>query len=79
MVTGFPYDRGKRADYYLKFYKEFVRNSHGLRRLGSAALDLCYVACGRFDAYWEFNLNAWDIAAGVLIAQEAGAKVQGSS
>jgi myo-inositol-1(or 4)-monophosphatase len=53
--------------------------THGVRRAGSAALDLCYVACGRYDAFWEFNLNPWDTAAGVLIAEEAGARVTGFS
>jgi len=49
--------------------------THGVRRAGSAALDLCYVACGRYDAFWEFNLNSWDTAAGVLLVQEAGGRV----
>ncbi|MBI4368082.1 MAG: inositol monophosphatase [Candidatus Omnitrophica bacterium] len=73
LVTGFPYDRRKRADYYLRFMKAFMMKTQGIRRLGSAALDLCYVACGRFDGYWEFKLNPWDQAAGALIAREAGA------
>lgn len=72
LVTGFPYDRIHRADYYLKFMKSFMVTTHGIRRLGSAAMDLCYVACGRFDGYWEFKLQPWDQAAGVLIVQEAG-------
>jgi len=75
LVTGFPYDRRKRAQYYLNFMKAFMMKTQGIRRLGSAALDLCYVACGRFDGYWEFKLNAWDQAAGALIAQEAGAEL----
>lgn len=73
LVTGFPYDRYKRADYYVKIFKAFMGKTHGIRRLGSAALDLCHVACGRFDGYWEFNLQSWDQAAGALIAKEAGA------
>ena len=73
LVTGFPYDRIKRASYYLKFMESFIKKTQGLRRLGSAALDLCYVACGRFDGYWEFKLQSWDQAAGALIAKEAGA------
>ena len=73
LVTGFPYDRYKRADYYVSIFKAFMGKSHGIRRLGSAALDLCHVACGRFDGYWEFNLQPWDQAAGALIAKEAGA------
>lgn len=75
LVTGFPYDRYKRADYYVRIFKAFMGQTHGIRRLGSAALDLCHVASGRFDGYWEFNLEAWDQAAGVLIAKEAGAKL----
>ena len=73
LVTGFPYDRITRADYYLQFMRAFMVTTHGIRRLGSAALDLCYVACGRFDGYWEFQLKPWDQAAGALIAREAGA------
>lgn len=73
LVTGFPYDRMERADYYLRIFKAFMMNTHGIRRLGSAALDLCYIACGRFDGYWEYNLAPWDQAAAVLIAKEAGA------
>ena len=72
LVTGFPYDRIRHADYYLKFMKAFMVTTHGIRRLGSAALDLCYVACGRFDGYWEFKLQPWDQAAGALIVEEAG-------
>ena len=52
-----------------------MRNSHGVRRLGSAAVDLAYTACGRFDAFWEYNLKPWDIAAGIIILQNAGGKV----
>lgn len=75
LVTGFPYDRTDRPDYYLKFLKAFVQKTQGIRRLGSAALDLCYVACGRFDAYWEMKLNPWDVAAGSLIVREAGGRM----
>ncbi len=75
LVTGFPYDRRKRGSYYLNFMKAFLMKTQDLRRLGSAALDLCYVACGRFDGYWEFHLQPWDQAAGALIAQEAGARL----
>ena len=52
-----------------------IHQTRGIRRLGSAAVDLCYVACGRFDAYFEYSLNAWDVAAGALIVQEAGGHV----
>jgi len=75
MTTGFPYDRKINASYYLKLYREFMVRSHGIRRTGSAALDICHVACGRFDGFWELKLNPWDVAAGVLIAKEAGAKI----
>ena len=75
LVTGFPYDRVTRAGYYLKFMKAFMVTTHGIRRLGSAALDLCYVACGRFDGYWEFKLHSWDQAAGALIVEEAGGEL----
>ncbi len=75
LVTGFPYDRTIRAQEYLKVVGAFMKISHGVRRLGSASLDLCYVACGRFDGYWESKLMAWDQAAGYLIAKEAGARV----
>lgn len=79
LVTGFPYDRITRADYYLRFVKSFMMITHGIRRLGSAALDLCYVACGRFDGYWEFNLQPWDQAAGVLMVEEAGGRLSNFS
>ncbi len=72
VATGFPYDRREKADFYLSFFKKFMMSSHGVRRGGSAALDLCYVACGRVDGFWEFGLHAWDTAAGSLIVQEAG-------
>ena len=74
VATGFPsHKRHKNPN--IHFYHQLTLRSHGVRRAGSAALDLCYVACGRFDAFWEFNLNSWDTAAGVLIVQEAGGKV----
>ncbi len=73
-ATGFPsHKRHKNPN--IHFYHQITLRTHGVRRAGSAALDLCYVACGRFDAFWEFNLNPWDTAAGVLIVQEAGGKV----
>jgi myo-inositol-1(or 4)-monophosphatase len=74
VATGFPsYKRHKNPN--IHFYHQLTLRSHGVRRAGSAALDLCFVACGRCDAFWEFNLNAWDTAAGVLLVQEAGGKV----
>lgn len=72
VATGFPYDRREKADFYLSIFKKFMMTSHGVRRAGSAALDLCYMACGRVDGFWEFGLHAWDTAAGSLIVQEAG-------
>ncbi len=75
LVTGFPYDRTKRAREYLKIVEAFMKITHGIRRLGSASLDLCYVACGRFDGYWESKLMPWDQAAGFLIVQEASGRV----
>ncbi len=75
IATGFPYDRRQHADYYLGFFGEFVRTAQGVRRNGSAALDLCYVACGRLDGFWEWKLRPWDVAAGVLLVREAGGRV----
>lgn len=72
--TGFPsHKRHKNPNIF--FYHQITLRTHGVRRAGSAALDLCDVACGRFDGFWEFNLNPWDTAAGVLIVEEAGGKV----
>ena len=74
VATGFPsHKRHKNPNIY--FYHHITLHSHGARRAGSAALDLCTVAAGRFDGFWEFNLNPWDTAAGVLIVEEAGGKV----
>jgi myo-inositol-1(or 4)-monophosphatase len=74
VATGFPsHKRHKNPNIY--FYHQITLHSHGVRRAGSAALDLCNVAAGRFDGFWEFNLNPWDTAAGVLIVEEAGGKV----
>jgi myo-inositol-1(or 4)-monophosphatase len=75
MVTGFPYDAWSSPRNNLDNYGKFARLTQGVRRLGSAALDLCYVAAGRFEGYWELVLNPWDVAAGGLIAEEAGATV----
>lgn len=75
LVTGFPYDiRTTERDNMAEFAR-VTKRSQGVRRTGSAALDLCHVACGRFDGYWEANVNVWDIAAGSLIVTEAGGKV----
>ncbi len=75
LATGFPYDRKEKGDFYLDFFKSFMLSCQGIRRAGSAALDLCYVACGRVDGFWEFKLRAWDTAAGSLIVREAGGTV----
>jgi myo-inositol-1(or 4)-monophosphatase len=75
LVTGFPYDIWNSPHTNLEHFSRFSRISQGVRRLGSAALDLCYVAAGRFDGYWELSLKPWDLAAGALIALEAGARV----
>jgi len=74
VATGFPsHKRHKNPNIY--FYHQITLHTHGVRRAGSAALDLCSVACGRFEGFWEFNLNPWDTAAGALIVQEAGGRV----
>jgi myo-inositol-1(or 4)-monophosphatase len=74
VATGFPsHKRHKNPNIY--FYHQITLRSHGVRRAGSAALDLCCVAAGRFDGFWEFNLNSWDTAAGVLMVEEAGGRV----
>ncbi len=75
LVTGFPYDIRTNPDNNLDHYNHLAVRSRGVRRLGSAALDLAYVAAGRLDGYWELRLNPWDWAAGVLLVQEAGGKV----
>ncbi|MSR78503.1 MAG: inositol monophosphatase [Candidatus Omnitrophica bacterium] len=74
LCTGFPYDRRNDPDQYLRIFREFLMTAQEVRRLGSAALDLAYVACGRLDGYWEFKLQPWDKAAGILIVEEAGGK-----
>lgn len=70
--TGFPYDRREHVDFYLGFVADFIKSAQGIRRKGSAALDLCYVACGRLDGFWEWKLRPWDTAAGALMVREAG-------
>jgi myo-inositol-1(or 4)-monophosphatase len=74
LATGFP-SRKRHASPNIHFYQEFTLRSHGVRRAGSAALDLAYVACGRMEGFWEFNLNPWDTAAGILLIEEAGGRV----
>jgi myo-inositol-1(or 4)-monophosphatase len=74
LATGFP-SRKRHQSPNIHFYQEITMRSHGVRRAGSAALDLAYTACGRFDGYWEFNLNPWDTSAGSLMVTEAGGKL----
>lgn len=73
--TGFPYYQFDLIDRYLDIMKSLMQKTHGLRRLGSAAVDLCYVAAGRSEGYFEYNLNSYDVAAGIILVQEAGGKV----
>ncbi|HLW20763.1 MAG TPA: inositol monophosphatase family protein [Cyclobacteriaceae bacterium] len=75
IATGFPYDSLGQTDAFGEVLKSLTENSHGFRRLGSAALDLCYVASGRVDGYFQHNLKPYDVAAGIIIVQEAGGKV----
>jgi myo-inositol-1(or 4)-monophosphatase len=75
LVTGFPYDIRRSKDNNLRHFADFALRSQAVRRLGSAALDLCYTAGGRFDGYWEMKLSPWDQAAGSLILQEAGGRI----
>jgi len=75
LATGFPYYDFDRMPEYQSILNELMQNAHGLRRLGSAAIDLVYVGLGRYEGYFEYNLNPWDIAAGALIVEEAGGKI----
>jgi myo-inositol-1(or 4)-monophosphatase len=75
LVTGFPYTDNGNLARYMNLMQYFIERTHGVRRLGSAAVDLAYVAAGRLEAFYEYNLKAWDLAAGSLIVQEAGGKV----
>jgi myo-inositol-1(or 4)-monophosphatase len=75
IATGFPYYDFELTQQYLQVLGAFMGTSHGVRRIGSAALDLAYVAAGRFEGFFEYNLNAWDVAAGVVIVQEAGGEL----
>lgn len=72
LVTGFPYKWPVSKEHPIKVFERFIMEGLPVRRLGSAAIDLCWVACGRFDGFWEYNLSSWDVAAGYLIVQEAG-------
>jgi myo-inositol-1(or 4)-monophosphatase len=75
LATGFPYYHLDKREVYLEVIKEFLAKSHGIRRLGSAAIDLAFVACGRLEGFFEYNLNAWDVAAGTFILERAGGKI----
>lgn len=75
LVTGFAYDIRESAENNLDHFARFSLRAQGVRRVGAAALDLCYVACGRFDGYWELKLHPWDMAAGVVILEEAGGRL----
>lgn len=75
LATGFPYIKERKEDSNIPEFSALIMKSRGIRRMGSAALDLCYVACGRFDGFWEKHLKIWDISAGGLIVSEAGGKV----
>ena len=75
LVTGFHYGIQRDPEELVSLFREFIRTSRAVRRLGSAALDMCYVAAGRFDGYWESKIQPWDVAAGALIVTEAGGRV----
>jgi len=75
VATGFPYYDFERLERFLASISHFCKTTHGIRRLGSASIDLAYVACGRFEAFYEYGLHPWDIAAGILLVREAGGKV----
>lgn len=75
LATGFPYDRREKTGFYLGFVGDFMQRAQGIRREGTASLDLCYVACGRLDGFWELKLKPWDTSAGALIVREAGGEV----
>lgn len=75
LATGFPYDVRESEVNNIDHFVNFLKRAQAIRRCGSAAIDLCYVACGRFDGFWELKLNPWDVAAGALIVKEAGGKV----
>ena len=72
IATGFPYYDFEQLEKYMNVLRYFMEHTRGIRRLGSAAIDLCYTSCGRFDAFFEYSLSPWDVAAGALILQEAG-------
>ncbi len=75
LCTGFPYTVQTEGDYLLGLFGDFIKKARAVRRLGSAAIDLAYVAAGRFDGFWEVRLNPWDVSAGALLIEEAGGQV----
>lgn len=75
LITGFAYDRGVRSHFYMEFFRQFMVRCHDIRRSGSASLDMAWIAAGRGDGFWEFNLKPWDVAAGLLLVSEAGGRV----
>ncbi len=77
IATGFPYSDFSRLQPYLELFSQLTRNTRGLRRLGSAAVDLAYVACGRFEVFYEYGLHPWDVAGGAFIVEQAGGKLSG--
>ena len=79
LATGFPYYQFEKQPQYMLLLAELMQKTHGLRRIGSAAVDLAYVACGRFDAFFEYNLNSYDVAGGAYLVQQAGGRVMNFS
>ena len=82
MLTGFGYEHDEKWPANMELFKRFTDITHGVRRLGAAAVDLCHVACGNVEGYWEFDIKPWDTSAGVLLVQEAGGivtKMDGSN
>ena len=77
LVTGFPYNIHQQADQFVKVFAQVLKHARAIRRLGSAAIDICWVAAGRMDGFWEASLKAWDMRAAALILEEAGGKVTG--
>ena len=77
LVTGFPYDVHRKSSELVALFGEFLARARAVRRLGSAALDMCYVAAGRFDGFWEQHLKPWDVSAGALLIEEAGGRITG--
>lgn len=75
IATGFPYNDFKQQGEYLKLFRDLMQCTQGIRRIGSASVDMCYVACGRFEVFYEYGLKPWDVSAGTLIVEEAGGKV----